>query len=212
MAAVICPTITATSPDAYQTQMEKVAPFARRVHIDIADGVLAPHILLDPDKLWWPGNMLVDVHAMYQRPARYLELFIVQQPHLVIVHAEADGSFVQFADKLHAHGILVGVALLPQTPVQTIAPAIGLIDHLLIFSGNLGYQGGSRADPKLLVKARQARSLKPSIEIGWDGGVNAGNARPLVLGGVDVLNVGGYIQTAPDPARAYATLESLTKP
>ena len=207
--SAICPTITAVSPAQYQQQMDKVERLARRLHIDIADGQLAPRQLMAPDALWWPGGHVIDIHAMYQRPFDLLELFIVQHPHLVIVHAEADGDFVQFAHELRRHGIKVGVALLPRTPASLLAPALPLIDHVLIFSGNLGYQGGSSADFSLLDKVRQLRAHKPALEIGWDGGINNTNIRYLSAAGIDVLNVGGYLQRAADPYRAYATLEAL---
>ncbi len=63
----------------------------------------------------------------------------------------------------------------------------------------------------LLTKVRQLRKLKKDIEIGWDGGINQDNAKKLILGGVDVLNVGGSIQKAGSPAKAYATLKSISE-
>jgi pentose-5-phosphate-3-epimerase len=113
------------------------------------------------------------------------------------------------ADKLHSSGIEIGAALLPPTPASNIVPALGVIDHVLIFSGNLGHQGGSVADLGLLAKAMELRQHKPELEIGWDGGVSADNVRQLSAAGVDVINVGGFIQYAVDPASAYATLEAL---
>src|SRR5215471_18217532 len=111
----ICPTITAEESHTYRTQFESIEPFATRVHLDVADGILAPHKLIDLDRLWWPGNKIIDLHVMYKRPFEHTELFIVQHPNLVIVHAEAEGNFLQFAEKLHRHGIQVGIALLPNT-------------------------------------------------------------------------------------------------
>ena len=34
------------------------------------------------------------------------------------------------------------MALLPTTPVSAITPALHMIDHVLIFSGDLGHYGG----------------------------------------------------------------------
>jgi ribulose-phosphate 3-epimerase len=204
----ICPTITAEEPHGYRAQVERIEPFAIRWHIDVADGDLAPRKLIDLDKLWWPGNVQVDLHVMYQNPEAHLELFIVQHPRLIIIQAEADGDFDNWADTLHRHGIEVGVALLPQTPVSLLAGALDKIDHVLIFSGNLGYQGGSHADFGLLEKVRELRQLKPQLEIGWDGGVNDENAGQLVAAGVDVLNVGGFIHEAHNAGAAYAKLVS----
>lgn len=206
----ICPTITAQEPHGYRTQVERVEPFAIRWHIDVADGNMAPRKLIELDKLWWPGNVQVDVHVMYKNPERHLELFIVQHPRLVIIQAEAEGDFSRWSATLHRHGIEVGVALLPETPVSLIADALDKIDHVLVFSGNLGYQGGSHADLNLLDKVAELRRLKPLLEIGWDGGVNDENAAQIASAGVDVLNVGGFIHQAHNPRAAYDHLIELT--
>lgn len=210
MSTDICPTILAEDPDSFRMQMKRVLPFAKRLHIDVMDGAFAAPRSLALDQIYWPANIPVDLHVMYQKPMVHAGAFVTLAPRMVILHAEADGNFAPFAEYMHRHGIEVGVALLPQTPVDTIAPVIDMIDHVLIFSGHLGHFGGS-ADTRLLVKARQLRELKPSVEIGWDGGINATNAAELAMGGVDVLNVGGFIQHAVSPAQAYATLQELTQ-
>lgn len=51
--------------------------------------------------------------------------------------------------------------------------------------------------------------MKKNIEIGWDGGINEENVGKIVSAGVSVLNVGGYIQRAKNPAGAYATLRTM---
>ena len=204
----ICPTVTVTEPHAYREQVEKIIPFALRVHIDLSDGIFSPVKLIDIDNVWWPGGMRADLHVMYQNPTEHLPAMTALGPQLIIVHAEADGDFASFAKLLHNHGIEVGVALLPSTPVAAIAPALAMIDHVLIFSGDLGHYGG-QADLNLLSKVRELRTLKPTLEIGWDGGVNDQNVQALVHGGVDVLNAGGYIANAENPAQAYATLKAL---
>lgn len=208
MRADICPTILAEEPNGFRVQMKRVLPFAKRIHIDVMDGVFASPRSIGLDQIYWPANISIDLHVMYQRPLVHAGALVTLAPRLVIIHAEADGNFAPFAEYMHHHGIEVGVALLPQTPVALIAPVIDMIDHVLIFSGYLGHFGGA-ADLRLLVKARQLRALKPTLEIGWDGGVNDTNAGRLAAGGVDVLNVGGFIQHAVNPARAYATLEAL---
>ena len=201
----ICPAVTAHTPDEFRTQIENVLPFARRLHFDVSDGVLTPEKLVDIADLWWPATIRADIHVMYKRPFEHLALLINLQPQLIIVHAEAEGDFGQFADLAHRHGIEVGVALQQQTVPEVIKPALGMIDHVLIFSGKLGYFGG-QADLQLLSKVGKLREWKPQLEIGWDGGVNPGNARALADGGVQVLNSGGFIQKSPQSAEAYKQL------
>ena len=107
-------------------------------------------------------------------------------------------------------GARFSIALLADTPVSKVRHEIHSFDHALIFSGNLGFHGGS-ADLSLLKKAKEIRQLDHEIEIGGDGGINADNAADLVHGGVTVLNVGGYVQKSDDPQAAYATLKEVTK-
>jgi len=204
MAADICPTILASDPHEFRAQTERVAGFARRLHIDLTDGEFAPSSTISLDRVWWPGGVAADLHVMYQQPFEHLEALIGLGPQLVIVHAEAEGDFIHFANAMHRHGIEAGVALLPETPVEKIQPSLALTDHVLIFSGNLGAVYLTLHD-----KVKALKSLKPSLEIGWDGGVNDQNAQALTRGGVDVLNVGGFIQQAEDPAAAYARLEAV---
>lgn len=205
MAASIAPSVTARDSDEYQNQMKRIAPFATRLHIDVADGIFTPVKLLSVENVWWPGGVRADLHVMYQKPFVHYKTYLSLGPQMVVVHAEAEGQFVPFAELMHRHGIEVGVALKPETPVALIRPALPWIDHVLIFSGNLGHFGGS-ADLELIDKVSLLRRLKPQLEIGWDGGINNANARSLVMGGVEVLNVGGYIQHAGDPRLAYNTL------
>jgi len=81
---------------------------------------------------------------------------------------------------------------------------------VLIFSGNLGEYGG-HANFDLLNKVDFLRQHKPELEIGWDGGVNLQNISQLAAGGVDVFNVGGFLQTAPDPEHEYLALERIAE-
>jgi ribulose-phosphate 3-epimerase len=208
--SIICPTVTAADARTYRVQIEQVVEFAPRLHIDLADGVLAPTKLLGPEHVWWPAGIKADLHVMYKQPLKHLGALIGLAPSLIILHAEAEGDFREFAAAALQHRIAVGVALLPETPVEYISSALHMIDHVLIFSGRIGYFGG-HADLKLLDKVKQLRQLKPQLEIGWDGGVNDKNVSALVQGGVDVLNAGGFIHGARNSAAAYDRLKTLTE-
>lgn len=208
--AVVCPTVTATEPHLYREQLERVAQFAKRIHIDLADGVFAPTRLMDIEKVWWPEGIVCDIHLMYEAVIPFLDQLIELKPDLVIVHAESVGNFYEVARPLQAKGIKAGVAILQHTPVSQIKPALKDIDHVLIFSGDLGHFGGT-ADLDLLEKVKEIRKLKPDVEIGWDGGINADNVAELVAGGIDVLNAGGFIQRAAHPETAYAKLKKLAE-
>jgi len=188
--------------------MEKVGGFAERIQIDLTDGDFAQNPTVGPADAWWPVGIKADFHLMYRRPDAAIETILQHKPNMIIVHAEAYGDFLAFAQQCHTFDVKVGVALLAQTAPETIASALDKIDHVLIFSGNLGEYGG-HANLDLLGKVRYLKQVNPSLEVGWDGGVSDRNISQLVFGGVDVFNVGGFIQDAPNPEHAYHTLERI---
>lgn len=203
--AVVCPAILADNVLEYNKQMEVTAKFARRVQVDLMDGVFARHRSVDVNDVWWPHGVSVDIHLMYQDPFKYLDDLILLKPNMVIIHTETMVHHMYFAAELHKEGIKAGIAVLPETPIANIEQILHSFDHLLIFSGDLGHFGG-KANLDLLKKATEAKEHHPDLEIGWDGGVNDQNAKELANGGVDVLDAGGFIQKAEDPIEAYNKL------
>jgi ribulose-phosphate 3-epimerase len=205
--AVICPTVTAYDVRQYRDQIQRIKPFASRIHVDLMDGELAPTKSPDIDEIWWPHELVADVHLMYKRPMEVLHELIRLRPHMVIIHAEADVHHMHFAAELHKHDIEIGLAVLQHTPIAEVERIMHSFDQVLIFSGKLGHHGG-RADLDMLDKVRFVREHHPEVEIAWDGGITDENALALVNAGVDVLNVGGFVQKSDDPEGAYAKLYS----
>ncbi len=205
----ICPTITAYSEEEYGRQMEKIAGFASRIQVDLTDGIFTKEQTVGSEQAWWPAGIKADLHLMYEDPQLAISRLIGHNPNLIIVQAESKANLSEIADYCHGEHVRFGIALLPDTPAEAVLPYLGLTDHALIFSGNLGYQGGSHADLSLLEKAKFLKTKKPELEIGWDGGVNDQNIAALVTGGVDILNVGGFLQNSPDPLRSFAALQRI---
>lgn len=193
----------------YRESIERVAEFATRIHIDFADGDFAPTKLEPIADAWWPMGLLVDFHVMYRKPLDYIEDIILQQPNLVVIHAEAEYP-EKFIDEISGLGIHIGVALLKDTPTSVTYSYLDKLDHVLVFSGDLGHYGGT-VDLSLLQKITELKSIKSDIEIGWDGGISVDNALALSDGGVDVLNVGGAIQRSDDPEGSYEALVRCLK-
>lgn len=205
MTTVVCPTVLADNLHTYREQVQRILPFAKRVQIDLTDGKFAPSPTIALDRLWLPHEFEADLHLMYHHPDEHLKELLKLRPHMVIIHAEADIDHMRLAAELHKEDILVGLAVLQKTTIESVEPVINSFDHLLIFSGYLGHFGGE-ADLELLSKVKEAREHHPDIEIGWDGGVTVKNATELVHGGVDVLNAGGFIQRSSNPNQAYLQL------
>jgi ribulose-phosphate 3-epimerase len=177
------------------------------MHIDISDGEFAPNFTIGVDSLWWPQEWTVDIHAMVARPIEYIDALTALKPNLIIFHAEAVSDIVPILKRVKQAGVKAGVALLRPTVPATVEAAIKEADHVMVFTGTLGQYGGT-ASLMQLEKVRLIKAINPTVEIGWDGGVNVDNAYTLTQGGVNVLNAGGVFANAADPAQVYATLVS----
>lgn len=200
----IAPAITVETEEDFKAAIERIKPFATRVHVDISDGQFSPVFMLDISKMWWPNEWTVDIHAMVAQPMEYVDRLIALKPNLITFHAETGINLLPIMERIKKHGIKAGIALLKPTVPNTVKDFIMAADHVLVFSGNLGYYGGT-ASLMQLEKVRLIKNMNPDVEIGWDGGVNVDNAFTLTQGGVDVLNTGGAL-AVDDAANIYDKL------
>lgn len=208
---LICPTITANNTHQYREQVERVADFSKTIHVDVMDGRFTKTLSPGVSQVWWPENIKAHLHLMVEMPAEVISRAIELKPELIIVHAEADMAQVtEVLRLLKREKIKSGVALLPESDPEDddVYGMLSLADHALVFGGKLGYHGGE-ADLKQLDKVKKLRKIFPEIEIGWDGGVNDKNAKQIIESGVDILNVGSYIQHADNPIENYKKLVEL---
>lgn len=206
MGGVILPSLTLETEEEYKASVERLGLFTKRVHVDISDGDFAPIFLVAPEKLWWPRDWIVDIHAMVKHPSDYVDKLISLKPRLIVFHAESEEDLVPIINRIKQFNIKTGIALLKTTVPSTVLELLKIVDHALIFSGDLGHYGGT-ASLMQLEKVRMIKAINPNIEIGWDGGISVDNAFTLSQGGVTVFNVGGAIAKADDPASVYAKLE-----
>lgn len=206
MASVV-PTVLATSPEQYQQMYDLARSLSLRVHVDISDGKFTDTSTLGVAQVHRDDDAELDLHLMVEDPSLILESAISLKPRLIIFHAESQGDIA--ASMLHCRelGVRAGVAILPKTSVESAKDLIAKADHVLIFTGNLGHNGGDFALDQL-TKVNEIRAIKPSAEIGVDGGVNDRVASLIVVEGVDVLYSGSFLQEAEDPK---AALESINQ-
>jgi len=105
--------------------------------------------------------------------------------------------------------VRAGVALNPATPLEAVADALDLVDHLLVMTVNPG-AGGQRFIASMLPKVRTARALIEGadlpIDLEVDGGVSAETAPQVTQAGANLLVAGSAVQKHPE-GRARAIEE-----
>lgn len=202
--SIVVPAITEQNVQDMNAEWLRMQPFASRIHLDLMDGQFAPGQPIPIGELSWSEGWQVDMHLMYQQPFVQLPAIVAMnpKPSLVVFHAEAEGDLLEFTKGLHDAGIKAGIALMRSTVPSDKADLIAAVDHVLIFSGDLGKHGG-KANMLQLEKVQLIHKINDEVEIGWDGGANVDNAYTLALGGIDVINVGHALADVEDPEGVY---------
>ncbi|MDO4507921.1 MAG: hypothetical protein Q4B65_00815 [Candidatus Saccharibacteria bacterium] len=201
----IVPTLTVSDKAEYKAQLEKINKYTKRIQVDITDGKFAKARTIGLKDAWWPKGWTADLHLMAVKPSEHINTILELNPSLCILHAEAQENLLPIFKALKERGIRTGVALLPTTYPGAVKPYIDVVDHVLIFAGKLGEQGGE-ADMMQMEKIPLIREMKPEVEIGWDGGANLTTTRALAHADLDVINVGSALSRAENPAAIYQAL------
>ena len=176
---------------------------AQWLHFDVMDGHFVPNLTFGPDILRGFRKALpqkMDVHIMVEDARTYADVFIDAGADVLTFHSEALEDDLDAILSLCAHirerGVLAGVSIRPNTPVEPLLDHLAAMDVLLVMSVEPGFGGQSFMEGMLekVKKARariEAQGLSTRIEI--DGGINVQTGALAVAAGCDTLVAGSYI-------------------
>ena len=199
---IIAPTLLTSDANEFTRLISLYPTFAKRMQIDVVDGSFVATTTIPESAITaLPTTIPVDFHMMVARPSEHLPHILRLKPNLCIFHAEATEDLLPIFAQLKQAGIKAGVALLQRTYPAAVEQYIKAADHVLIFAGALGKNGG-QADLLQVEKVKLIRAINPNVEIGWDGGINIENVRTLAHSNINVLNVGSALKTD-DPKTAW---------
>lgn len=179
------------------------------LHLDILDGHFAPNISFGPAvcaAARRSTNAYLDAHLMIDEPVRYAPAFAKAGVNSVTFHVEAVKDPVATAKEIRKLGLHVGITLRPATPIESILPAIDLVDVVLVMSVIPGFSG-QKFMPEVLPKAEAIkRRLRADQRLQIDGGMNPETIRRARDAGVDWFVVASAIFDQPDRAAAIRSL------
>ena len=178
------------------------------LHLDVMDGHFVDNISFGPamvQAINETNDIFLDTHLMISRPDHYLDRFIAAGADLITVHIEADHDVAATLDRIHAAGLLAGLALNPATPFEAALPFLDRIDLLLCMTVVPGFGGQAFMEevlPKIeaAARTRDERGLKFHIEV--DGGIGAETAGRCARAGANVMVAGSSTFGAADMAEA----------
>jgi ribulose-phosphate 3-epimerase len=186
----------------------------RVFHYDVGDGHFIAPITTGPIVLQWIAPIVhraggaLDCHLMVEAPERHIPQFAQAGADSVTVHHEVCDDLPAVVALAREHGLQVGMAFNPETPVDGAARAAveAEVDVVLCMSVHPGYSGQAFI-PESVERVRELRSLVPdSMHVQVDGGVGPQNIRELHEAGASLFVAATAIFGREDLPRAYRRL------
>ncbi len=184
------------------------------LHVDVMDGHFVPNLTIGPPvvrKIDAVATRPLDVHLMITDPLKYAEPFAQAGADVLTFHVEvaptaAEGRAV--VARFREVGVpKVGVALNPDTPIESVEPLLDLVDLVLVMSVFPGF-GGQSFMEEVLPKTRWLRERGYAGHVEMDGGLDPRTAPRCAAAGADVLVAGSAIFGSDDRQGTIATLRS----
>jgi len=188
---------------------------ADMLHLDIMDGHFVPNISFGPrvvSSIKGITKLPLDVHLMIENPEKFISVFAQAGAKIITVNSEACINLREEIKAIKKEGLEVGVALNPQTPVESLLGHLNQIDMALLMTVEPGY-GGQTFISSVLPKIAQLRDYilksRLDVDIQVDGGIDLETAQSAIDSGANILVAGEYIFDSPSPRKAIENLRKL---
>ncbi len=189
-----------------------LAAGARIFHVDVGDGRFIPPVTIGPvvvqaiaPVVHGAGGRL-DCHLMVDDPTDQLRLIAAAGGDSVTFHVEVVEDPQAVIALAREHGLGVGVACNPDTPVEQAAAAARGADLVLCMTVHPGYSGQTFLPGSLDRLQRLRELVDGELLVQVDGGLTAENVAAVRAAGADLIVAGSAIFHQDDIASAYRCL------
>jgi len=198
-------------------QVKLVEGHADLIHIDVMDAHFVPPLTIGPvvvGSLRPVTGLPLHCHLMIEHPERLFDDFAWAGTDMVTCHVEALEDPAPVIRKAREAGMGAGLAVNPDTPVETVFPHLEDLANVIVMSVRPGWAGQAFM-PEVLPKVEKVRGeidrlgLLTDVEV--DGGIDVETGARCIDAGATVLAVASSIFKAPDPAEAAAALATVIR-
>lgn len=177
----------------------------KAVHFDVMDGCFVPVMTVGPPFIKAvKTSLLKDVHLMIQDPQAKVEDYVNAGADIITVHGESCQDVRAVLRELAMmenrndpdRGLVRGVALNPDTPVELLEPLLADIEMIVVLAVNPQVKGLPFFDSvghKFGEVKKLVSTARKEILLCIDGGVKRNNINDIAKMGADILVSGSAI-------------------
>ena len=182
---------------------------ARVLHMDVMDGNFVPNLSYGAmviERIRELTDLPFEAHLMISDPARYLDDYLKAGCNVITFHLEAVPQPRALLERVREKGGVAGLAINPETPVESLEPLLGAFDLGLVMSVHPGF-GGQKFLPEALGKLSWLKSHAPKgTLLSVDGGIDMETIGQVSEAGAGVFVAGSAIFDTEDYGRAIEEL------
>jgi len=188
-------------------------------HIDVMDGKFVKRNTMEDMQEYaltisHISNIGLDVHLMVENVEEVMDDYIMLEPHIITFHIEAITDKQRIMDIIHElkeNNIKVGIALNPDTLLETVKEYLPYIHMVLVMTAMPG-AGGQGLIPETLDKIRELKQYVTAnhidIDIEVDCGINESTAKDVVEAGANIIAVGSHLTNSENYAETVRRLKN----
>jgi len=196
-------------------EIAKIADVSDLIHLDVMDNIFVPNFTFDfeaAEKIIKSCPIGIDAHLMVADADSIAPRYAEIGTQSVTIHAEATQDISATLKQIHSLGSRTGLAIKPNTAIDTYFDFIDDVDMFLIMTVEPGF-GGQKFMVDMMEKVRSARRVIGDRPI-WlqvDGGISLETIEQAVAAGADTFVAGSAVFNAQDPAAMVASLRQLAQ-
>lgn len=145
MERLFCPSIMCANFDELKKEVVALDKAGVDIfHCDIMDGTFVPNITMgieDIKTIRRHTKKLIDCHLMIENPLQKVDWFIDAGADLIYIHPESERYVVKTLAHIKERGKLAGIAVNPDTSIETIQEVLNLCDYVMVMTVNPGFAG-----------------------------------------------------------------------
>lgn len=196
-------------------EIAKIAHVSDLIHLDVMDNIFVPNFTFDfevAEKIIKNCPIGIDAHLMVANADSMAPRYAEVGAQSVTIHAEATQDISATLKQIHSLGSRTGLAIKPNTAIDTYFDFIDDVDMFLIMTVEPGF-GGQKFMVDMMEKVRKTRGVigvRP-IWLQVDGGISLETIEQAVAAGADTFVAGSAVFNAQDPAAMVASLRQLAQ-